>query len=220
MQSIFLSIEVLLKAYAQNVPLELFVLVGSIIEELAAFIPSPLVLGTAGSIAAAQSRPALYLMVLAVLAATAKTAGEWLFFFFADKLEDIATGKAGKFFGITHKEVEGWGKRFSNTRSDTLLVFICRAIPVIPSAPVSIICGAVKINPLNFITATWLGMFVRSITFLYIGYTGFTTIESLAKSIDSIQTYIEIAIIIATVVGLGYLCIKRSKQKSPPPPNN
>lgn len=216
MQSLFTSIEMLLKAYAQSVPLEVFVIVGSLIEELVAVIPSPLVLGTAGSIAAAQSRPLLYLLVLAVGAATIKTAGEWLFFFFSDKIEDVATGKLGKFFGVTHEEVEGWGKRFSNTKSDTLLVFMCRAIPVIPSAPVSMICGAVKINPINFLTGTWLGMLVRSITFLYIGFTGFATIEDLANQVNSIQTYIEITMLIIGITLIIYFYSKRSKQKSPP----
>src|SRR3990172_1386506 len=100
----------LLIRFYEIFPLEVFVLVGSFIEEVIAPIPSPFVMTSAGAIASTLIKGVLYLVALALLGAVGKVAGAWVLYVVSDKAEDfILSSKVGKWIGFSHKEVESLG---------------------------------------------------------------------------------------------------------------
>ncbi len=163
--------------WAGSVPLDLFVFLGSLIEEVIAQIPSPLVLITAGVFAEKQHFSLVHLLFLAVLASLGKTIGSWPFYFLADKMEHFITTRFGKFLGISHKGVEGIRKHFNGTYKDELVIVAARAIPFMPSVHVSIVAGFFKIKQWKYLRATFIGYFFRSLLFLYLGYQGLATYD-------------------------------------------
>ncbi|MCC7522790.1 VTT domain-containing protein [Candidatus Uhrbacteria bacterium] len=185
---------------AGKIPLEPFVILGSTIEEIIAPIPSPLVMTIAGSIALEQSRPLVSLLLISFLGMLGKLFGAWVLYAAADKLEDVLVPRFGKFFGITHQQIEELGKRFTGGWKDDLLLAFIRSLPVMPSAPVSIACGAIKMNLRTFLIGTALGTFVRNLFYLYLGYAGLSQSKQLLDGVSSIENIIQILMVLA--VGL------------------
>jgi membrane protein DedA with SNARE-associated domain len=202
------SIEALLLSWAGKIPLELFAFLGSIIEEIIAPIPSPLVMATAGSISFIQHKAFVYLLLIAFISTIGKTLGCLFFYVLADKAEDIIMPIFGKFFGITHKEIEGLGKHFNGTNKDDIILIILRAIPIMPSTPISLACGFIKLNMFTFIRSTMIGAFFRSLMFLYLGYSG---AGAIAYGLENISSLIQILIALLLVIFLGFIYYKRGK---------
>lgn len=155
-----------------RIPLELFCLIGSFVEEMIGPIPSPLILMTSGSIANTRQILPIYLIVLAIFASIGKTFASWVLYYLADKGEDLLFKKFGKVLGITHAGVEKVGAYFNGTWKDDFFIFIFRAIPIFPTTAVSIASGLIKLDQQSFVRSTFVGFFVRSLFLLYLGYTG------------------------------------------------
>lgn len=209
--NIFVVLEQWLINWASHVPLEIFALVGSLIEEIIAPIPSPLVMATAGTIAQAQNKTLSYLFLISGISALSKTFGCWFFYVVADKAEDIFSRKLGKFFGFSHKDVEKIGKHFDGTKKDDLILILLRAFPIMPSTPVSVACGFIKLNMRTYLQSTVIGSFFRSFTFLYLGFSGLEVYRSLLEGIDNVQSIVNIFIAVVLVVFFGLLYYKRGK---------
>ena len=88
---------------SKTMPLPAYILIGSLAEEIIAFIPSPFILTLSGSLAASQGQNIIFLFLLGFIATFAKTIGSYVFYIIADKAEDIITGKFGRIFGLSHK---------------------------------------------------------------------------------------------------------------------
>jgi membrane protein DedA with SNARE-associated domain len=196
----------ILESYATRMPIELFVFFGSFIEEVIAPIPSPFVMTLAGSIAKAQDQTISYLVILSILGAIGKTLGALVLYIIADKTEDIIISKFGKFLGVSHKDIERIGKRLNKGWRDNIFLFMARALPIIPSAPVSVVCGIIKINMKTYISSTFLGTCVRNMLFLYVGYVGVSSYEHILGGLDSIESLVQIAIgiILAGIIIWAY----------------
>lgn len=205
------TIILLLESWASRVPVELYSLVGAFIEEVVAPIPSPLVMGTAGSIAQAQGRGLSFLLVLAIIGSVGKTLGGYLMYFIADKAEDLVLGKFGKFFGITHKEIEGIGKYFNGGFRDDFVLFLIRLAPVVPSAPVSLVCGLIKINPRTFLVSTFAGTIIRNLFFLYLGFVGLSSVDAATRGLENLESLVQTLIFVAGGLFLLWLYYKRGK---------
>ncbi len=178
-----------------KVPLSIYTSIGGLIEEIVAPIPSPLIMTSAGSIAQEQGQVAMYIVLISLFAAVGKTIGAYVIYYFADKAEDIVLTKFGKFLGISHKEVENFGKRFNKTWHDDVLLIFLRAVPIFPGAPVAAVCGLIKLNLRTYIQSTFVGVWIRSMIFGYIGYYGMSQLKEGLVSAESIGKIIILAII-------------------------
>ncbi len=201
----------MLQRMAESVPVELFIFLGAFIEELIAPIPSPIVMTLGGSIALAQNRPFIFLFVLALIGAIGKTIGAYLLYIIADKLEDVVVGKFGRFFGISHKEIERLGKHFNGGLRDDIIIFLARAIPVVPTAPVSLLCGVIKVRMKTYLLASFLGTLPRNLFYLYLGYAGLASVETILEKFDSVETVVTILLVL--IVGGGFAVIWYAKNK-------
>lgn len=198
-----------LHTLSTRVSLPIFITVGAALEEIIAPIPSPLVMTLGGSLAAASDAHFLTLLYLAVIGSLAKTAASYLVYFVSDKAEDWILLKFGRFIGISHREIEQFGSQLSGTWRDNLVMLALRAIPIIPTAPVSVISGLLKINPLTFLWTTLVGYAVRNYFYLYLGATSLDAIESLNSGLDSVEKIGYLLIFLLLVLLTFYFYKKR-----------
>lgn len=200
-----------LESLAQQIPVTWFVFLGALIEEVIAPIPSPLVMMLGGSIAASQNSPLSFLLLLTLIGSLSKTLGSLIIYVVADKAENIFVGRFGKFLGVSRSDTEGLGKFLNKNNKDNLMVFLLRAVPIMPTAPVSVIAGLIKIKLKTYLLYTFLGLVVRNLIYLYLGYTSAEAIESLSEGFDSLE---KIGYFILSIFGgLTLLWMYRKRQK-------
>lgn len=208
----FTFLETVLLSFAAHMPLAIFAPVVYFMEELIPPIPSPSVMLATGSMAQIQGYPVQGLVILAILGAVGKTFGAGIIYWLADKIEDLLMSKVSKFIGITHEQVEAFGKRLGNGWKDYVVLVIVRALPMMPSSLVSIGSGLLKIDFKLYIVSTFFGSIIRAYIYIYIGYIGTTVVASFLKNTStSIESYIQILAVILCVGGLGYLYYRRKK---------
>lgn len=198
----------LLEQYAQQLPLELFVFVGSFMEELVSPIPSFVVLIPAGAAAHVQAINWWYLWVLGLFAAAGRIIASVLLYTIADRGEDWLFGQGRRFFGVTHKQLESYGKRLSGSKRDWLVLFLLNAIPVVPTSLLSLACGFIKIKMQTFITATFLGTAINAVIYMSIGYAGI----EVAQSLHDLELIFQIVAIILLLALLGWFFRYKKKK--------
>lgn len=197
-----------LQFLSEQIPIGPFVLVGGFIEEIIAPIPSPLIMTLAGSALHIQGKGIFMLILISMLAAIGKTLGSWLIYVVSDRAEDVVAHKFGKWLGVTHKDIESIGKHFDKTWKDDILLVILRAVPIIPGAPIAVVCGIIKLSPKTYLRSTFIGTWLRSLLFGYVGYVGLSKRQSLVDSISTLETVGKIILVFSVlglVVGTYYL---------------
>ncbi|MGB9637173.1 MAG: DedA family protein [Microgenomates group bacterium] len=205
------GVEVFLLSLAAKIPLGLFVIIGSLLEEIVAPIPSPLVMMTAGTVAQAQHRGFGYVILIGLLAAVSKTFGCWIFYFLADKAEDFITSRFGKLMGLSHKEIEDIGEMFNGEVRDEIILAVVRAIPIMPTTPVSLACGFIKMNLTRYLRGTFVGNFVRGMLFGYIGYSGLSILQSAISGINTAESWMNVVLVLLLVGFFAFVYFKRGK---------
>lgn len=199
--------------FADKVPLEIFVFGGSLIEEIIAPIPSPIVLTTAGALAAAQGRGWLGLGIVVVLGAIGKTLGAWVLYWVSDKLEDALIPRFGKYLGLTHAHVESLGAKFGKGWKDDVALLLARSLPIIPSAPISVACGLIKLPIRTYLWATFAGTLIRNFLFALVGFLGSAQALAWLEGSQSIESVVQIVIFLAAAALIVWAYIKRYRQK-------
>ncbi len=200
-----------LEMQANHIPLELFTFFGTILEEILAPIPSPFVMTITGSIAHAQGHLLAYLIVVSIIGAAGRVVGTSFLYLLADLAEDIVIGTFGSFLGVSHREVTQIGSRFDGTARDYLTLIVLRSIPVMPSSPISVVCGLVKLNFKVFAIGTAIGSVFRNLFFLYIGYTGLAATESFMAGLEGVETVVQIVFVLALAGGFYTFYRKRER---------
>ncbi len=196
------SLIVQLKFLSEQIPIGPFVLIGGFIEEIIAPIPSPLIMTVAGSMLHMQQKGVFALIFISALAAVGKTLGSWLIYVVSDRAEDVVMHKFGKWLGVTHKDIESIGKRFDKTWKDDVLLVILRAFPLIPGAPIAVVCGVIKLNPRTYIRSTFVGTLLRSLLFGFVGYAGLANYQVFIDGVNTLETIGKI-ILVLSVVGFS-----------------
>ncbi len=197
------TITAFLESLAKTMPLPLFSFIGSIIDEIVAPIPSPLIPSTMGLLAFEQGQPFSYLFLLALTGTIGKTLASLLTYWVADKLEDLlSTSKIGKLLGLDHEEIEKYGHYFNGSSRDEIIMIILRALPFIPTLPVSVLAGLIKLNLTTYIASTFIGIYLRFMILLVIFYSGSQKYQGLLNVMDATETII---IITAGMTVAGWL---------------
>lgn len=197
--------------FSQAVPLEVFVFSGSLIEEIVSPIPSTLIMGIAGSMALADAKTVVYLFILALFGNVGKMIGAFFYYVLGDKLEDLAVRKIGRFFGVTHAQVEGFGVRLSSGWKGVSSLFLLRAFPFVPTTPVSLACGVVRMPIHLFIAATFFGNFVKDLAYLFVGYMGLAALRRFFHATLAWKYYADLAVALGFVALLFLLWYHRKK---------
>lgn len=157
---------------ATKVPLVWFVLGGSFLEEVFSPIPTYAIMVTAGSVARVQGKMWVWLVLFALLGAVGKTLACLIYYTLADVFEDVLVPRFGKYIGVTHEDIEAMGARMGKRRGDHWLMIGLRALPVVPSVPISLVAGIIKVERGLFIWTTFVGTFIKNAGYLLIGFFG------------------------------------------------
>ena len=208
---LFFWIEHLLRTFAHAVPLEVFVFVGSFAEEVVSPIPSTLVMGIAGTAAAMNREPILYLVWLAFFGSFGKILGAWVYYALGDKIEDVVVRRYGKYFGVTHEQIESIGKRFTGSWKDSVLLFTLRLLPFVPTTPVSIACGIIRMRLPEFLVMTYIPNFIKDTLYLMVAYFGLTALRRFLRHVAAYQFHANILIAALCIAGLYLLWYHRRK---------
>lgn len=179
MEALFSPIIAWLEYLATTVSLEVFVVVGAFLEEIIAPIPSPFVVTTAAVLAQVQGYSLLGMASLAVLAALGKTVSTYLVYVIVDKTEDLVIGRYGRYVGVSHAHVERLGKLLTKTWWDDVLLFLARAIPIVPTFPISVAAGFIKYNVRSYVGMTFLGTLVRNALYMWVAFFGWEYFQNL-----------------------------------------
>jgi membrane protein DedA with SNARE-associated domain len=199
----------ILKSWGEVLSPPWFTFFGTMVEEIVAPIPSPIVMMLGGSFAASLHKGFVYLLFLALTGTIGKTIGSYVIYIIADKFEDILSSRFGKLIGITHQHIEEIGKRFGNGWKDNIAIFLLRAIPIMPTAPVSFVSGIIKVDIKTYLLAGAAGLFVRNIFYLYLGFTSIGAIENISNNLASAESIGSIIILILVALLVLYIYKKR-----------
>ena len=210
MEKFFEPLLTWLESLATTTSLEFFVFIAAFLEEIIAPIPSPFVMTTAAVLAKVQNYSLLQIAILVILASLAKTASSYLIYVLADKAEDVVVGKFGKYFGVTTESIERIGKMLSKTWWDDVLLFLSRAIPLIPTSVVTVVAGMIKYEPRSFLLMTFLGTIIRNIFYLWVAYFGIDVADAMIQRFAQNPAVLVVLFLIG-VAGLYFLWKMKDK---------
>lgn len=196
------------------VPLELFVFIGTVIDEIISPIPAFVVLIPAGIAAHIQELPLWHVTILAVISAVARMCAGYILYLLADKLEDIVFARKRKFFGTSHADMEGFGKKLSNRKptQSWLALFTMHALPIFPGVLLSLGSGFIRLRVDIFLTSTLAGSFFSALFFLLLGYTGTQTAAILGQLDQTAQLFT--VLVLFTLIAWGAILRFRNKRRA------
>ena len=209
----FNSLETIILSFIQTLPLEVFVLVASFLEEVIAPIPSSGVLLATGGIAAVQGLTLPDLVPIIFMATIGKTFGAILIYYLSDRVGKTIITKYGHIFKISYTAIEKFSSKINHTKRDYLFLTIFRALPIFPSVVISMGCGLLKIPLKMFIVSTFLGTLVRDGIFLYIGFRGTQFLNTIASKRVIIESAMQIAVVSSVLALIIYLYFKKRQSK-------
>lgn len=204
----------LLSSLGTTLPLPVFVIVGSILEELISPIPATLVLGVAGSAVALGSLGVPFLLLLTVLATVGKSGAAWLTYWLGRSLGEFVIERWGKYFGINVKDVHDVNLKL-RTKNAWWLLFALRSLPIAPSAAVSIASGIVRMRQRVFGSATFAGYLIRNLLIAFVGYGGPDFLKNWEKYATD-PWYGIVAAILLTLLAIYFFIKGYQKYYAPP----
>lgn len=196
--------------FARSVPVEVFAFVGSVVEEILAPIPAPLVMGLSGSIIAAKGMSIWYLVVISAIASAGKVVGAFVWYYLADKSSDFVMHKVGPKIGVSRSQVEDIGKKLTGKPGNYITLTIIRSIPGIPSVAIDIACGVVNVNYKLFIFSTFFGTAIRDAIYVYLGYFGVST----ASGDGGNNIIFSVALFAVSMLVMGFVMYRNSKKQT------
>lgn len=193
------------------------VIVGGLVEQVIVPVPSPIIPMAAGFLFIPTNVSGFFLILkdivfkAALPFAIGSTIGSTMVYLLAWFGGKFLIEKFRKWLDITWEDVEAIkAKYFSENSADELVIFLSRAIPVIPSVLFSAACGAIRIKPWKFYLYTALGLFVRGILLGWLGWQSGEAIFAVSEGVDKWESVFTIGIL---VISFGLLVWVYTKRK-------
>lgn len=186
----------------------------SIIEEIIAPIPSTLVI-MGSSFLILKGYPIavdsiMRLLIYVVLPASAGvTLGSLFVYAIGYFLGSPFIKRWGKYMGVSWDDIEKAEGRFSQGKSDNLILFILRAVPVVPSVAISIFCGFIRYRLRDYIMFTFLGSLVRGFVLGILGW----QFGMLYLEISQQISFLEELVLLVLVIALAFYLYWRKTKK-------
>lgn len=188
----------------------------SIIEEIIAPIPSTLVI-MGSSFLILKGYPIavdsiMRLLIYVVLPASAGvTLGSLFVYAIGYFLGSPFIKRWGKYMGVSWDDIEKAEGRFSQGKSDNLILFILRAVPVVPSVAISIFCGFIRYRLRDYIMFTFLGSLVRGFVLGILGWQFGMLYLEISQQISFLEELVLLVLVIALAF---YLYWRKTKKES------
>jgi membrane protein DedA with SNARE-associated domain len=201
--------------YLTTLPLELFTLIASFLEELISPIPSFLAYVPAGAALQARGGAVEYVLVLAVIGGVGHLLGSLIIYTLANTMRDYIFTKRAAWLGVRKTDVTAFRNKLGNRWSGVML-FGMWALPIFPGAPLSVLCGFVRFPLGVFVTATFFGSIINAACYLCIGYYGLQTLAAL-KVVEWSGQVLVLLIIVGLIAWWvahhGRRMVRRDKKK-------
>lgn len=190
---------------------------GSLLEELIAPIPSPLVMMGAGAALLGKYEGFSLALgwdmtLIAIVGGIGAVLGSYLPFYIGYFGGKPLIAKTSKFTGVSWKSVEKIQAKLENSASDEITITSLRAIPVMPSVLIAVTCGLLRINFFSYTISFVIGGIIRNFVFLIIGWQVGSAYINSASTFENITDWVTKIIVGLGIIGLGYLYWRRSKQ--------
>lgn len=203
-EEIILYLESVLLAYGS-----LGVFLGSIVEEIIAPIPSTLVImGTSFIIlqGAAISPETIFSLFINVVlpASVGVTIGSLLIYTLAYYLGKELIDRLGKYLGVSWENIEKAQSKFEESRSDEVVLFILRALPVVPSIAINVFCGFVRYDLKKFVVITFLGTLIRAFILGFLGWQFGSLYQTISTKISYLEEISVVVIILSIIIYFLY----------------
>lgn len=194
------------------------VVLGGLIEQVIVPIPSPLVPMAAGFLFVDQALSS-YLVIFRELLlkaalpfAIGSTIGSTMVYLVAWYGGKWLIDKFHRWLGFDWEDIEGIQKKYFKGKStDELLIFVFRAIPMVPSSLISAVSGAVRIKPAGFYFYTFLGLLVRGIVLGFIGWQSGEAIFNISNGLDKTEMIISVFLLLMFITIFFFAYAKRKK---------
>ena len=185
------------------------VLIATFIEEAVAPIPSALVPTAAGFFLIPPELalvPALLrtVVVIALPVAVGVTLGASAVYGIAYAGGRSVIERFGKWVGLQWEQIETMQRRFTGKRSDELLLFVFRLIPIIPGVGLSGFCGVVRYPFVPFAVITFLGAFLRAVALGLLGWWAGELYQQYFEIIDRIEGRLLIGLVVVVAAAAAY----------------
>ncbi len=194
------------------------VFAAAVIEEVIAPIPSALVILISGFILVSGTIDlhSLGLLVtkVAIPAAFGITVGSFLAYGLAYYLGKPFLMKFGKWFGLSWEDITKLQKRFENSSSDELSLFVVRAIPFVPSVVISAFCGLIRFPIRAYTIYSLLGLVIRTTILGFVGWQAGKFYFRYAKTIDAFENVILLAAVALVVLFFVWKYFRARKKEA------
>ncbi len=210
------AIDYIMNLIKSSGPLGVFV--GVLIESVLAPLPSPLIIMAAGFIMLPANVSFLEILLplaftIVLPGAIASTIGSYIGYFIGYFGGKPLIKRFEWLLGVSWEELDSAAKYFQKGYSDSLIIFLARAVPIVPLSVFSALAGVIRIKLKNFTIYTFLGAILRIFILGILGWLMGSAYESAAQSVDDLEL-IGYAIIAALVaLGIYYLLKNRKKLK-------
>jgi membrane protein DedA with SNARE-associated domain len=205
-EELILYLESMLLAYGP-----IGVLMGSIVEEIIAPIPSTLIImGTSFIVlkGAAINPETLITLFTGVMlpASIGVTIGSAVIYILSYYLGKEFIDRWGKYLGVSWSNITKAQKRFEKGRSDEILLFTVRAVPVVPSIAINVFCGFIRYDIKKFLVITFTGTMVRAFILGFLGWQFGSLYQSISTQISYLE---ELSLVVIVVIVLVYLLYQK-----------
>ncbi|MBT9151637.1 MAG: hypothetical protein DDT40_01833 [candidate division WS2 bacterium] len=196
------------------------VFIATLLEEIIAPIPSPLVPLAAGFLLlpAEQTFFGIIwqgLFVIALPVAIGITLGSLLVYSLGYLGGKPSIEKSKKWVGLSWKDIERVESRLIQGKGDEIALFMLRALPIMPGVAISGFCGIVRYPIKTFIAITFFGAFVRAFGLGIIGWHVGEIYAIYSEAISAAGKNILIALIIVIVLFLAWRHFSKKSKDTP-----
>lgn len=189
----------------------------TILEEVIAPIPSPLVPLAGGFflLPATSTWPQALLLVLLLVAipvAVGVSLGSsfvYLLGYFGGK---PVVEKWGKWLGTSWADIEKAEQKLANHKSDELVLYSLRLLPVAPGVALSAFCGIIRYRFIVFLLTTFLGSMTRAALLGLIGWQVGDLYYTYAEILASLEDYLFFGLILVILL-FGALYWRKRRKK-------
>lgn len=192
------------------------VFAASIIEEIIAIIPSSIVQMGAGLLflgGAPWGVDACITLLTHVMlpAAFGVMVGSLPIYYAAYYGGKPIIDRFGRWVGVSWGDVEQAQSRFAASGREELFIFICRALPIMPSVVITTFSGVVRVRFATYLLYTFLGTLVRAGILGILGWQLGALYHTYAPQIDRIE---KVGLLIVVVAGALYYVRYRKKRNN------
>jgi len=192
------------------------VFIGVLLESFIAPIPSPLVPMSAGFIlippeASLHEAIIISLSTITLAGALASTIGAFFGYSIGYVGGRPLIEKFKRFLGVSWNEIENAKKLFGKTYKDEVILFLSRAIPIIPLSPISFYAGVIRLDAKTFALCTFLGSMPRYFVLGLIGWFMGVTYKELSQTLEFFESMVFLSTIIIVIIFILYRVRRRKK---------